>query len=146
MSNYNNIFGQVFNEITDNINNNSYSSAPLYQNIVDYDERCYKSNNLCIKYPDLVPVIINCIDKDIKLEKVKYLIGRDAEASKLIITLRKQIKLDSSKAVFLFIDNILVNSSSYMGELYDNYKLKHNIKPGDDLYFYISLQGENTFG
>jgi len=134
----------IFNK---NINKNfKFLSNSLYQNSVSYEKRCSDSQRICAKYPACVPIIVNCLDKEIKLKKNKYLAPKDIDCSKLIITIRSQIELDPSKAIFLFIDDILFSQSEIIGTIYENYKLKNKIKNDGDLYLYLTINVENTFG
>lgn len=97
--------------------------------------------SLLTKYPDRIPVIIKKKESDRFLEDLpnsKYLIPRSFKLSDLIILLRKKNKMDSSKAIFLFVDNILAPNNITMEELYYHYS--------DNGYLYITYCSESTFG
>ena len=145
---YSNTIKEIKNDIFNkNIHTNfKCLNNSLYQDSVSYEKRCLDSQRICAKYPLYVPIIVNCLDKDIKFKKNKYLAPKDIDFGKLIITIRSQIELDPSKAIFLFIDDMLFNQSENIGSIYENYKFKNKIKNNGDLYLYITINVENTFG
>jgi len=109
-----------------------------------FDERVLYSQKLLNKYPDRIPVIIekNKNDKSgllIDPTKTKYLIPKHLHISELIFLIRKNIKIDSSKAIFIFVDNILVPNNSDLDLIYLNHK-------NPDGFLYVSYSCENTFG
>ena len=53
--------------------------------------------------------------------------------------IRKRIQLPSEKAIFLFVNKTIPQSSSTMGQIYTNFK-------DEDGFLYIAYSGENTFG
>ena len=56
-----------------------------------------------------------------------------------VYIIRKRIKLDSSKALFVMINNNLFTTSHPMSELYENEK-------EEDGFLYVVYSSENTFG
>ena len=56
------------------------------------------------------------------------------------------MKLDPSKALFIFCDNTLLSGSQMINEVYKNYKYKNNIGARNDNFLYITIEEENTFG
>jgi GABA(A) receptor-associated protein len=109
-----------------------------------FEERVLYSQKLLTKYPDRIPVIIekNKYDKSnvtIDPTKCKYLIPKHLHISQLIILIRKNIKIDSNKAIFIFIDNLLVPTSSSIETIYNEHKDK-------DGFLYVSYSCESTFG
>ena len=94
------------------------------------------------KYPDRIPVIINKRETDTTLPSLdnnKYLIPRTFKFGEFVILIRKKIKLDSNKAIFVFVDNILPPNNTSLEELYSRYK-------DPDGYLYVTYCLENTFG
>jgi len=105
------------------------------------EKRIGESSRILIKYPGRIPVIV---EKDPKsklsnIDKNKYLVPIDMTLSQFIYIIRKRIKIDSSEAIFLFINNQVATNSSTMNELYQTHKDK-------DGFIYISYTSENTFG
>jgi len=125
---------------------NRVTQINTFQNEVPYQKRCEDSIRLCVKYPDYIPVIVNVNGTEIKLRKKKYLVPKDILASGFTAVIRSNVNLDKSQAMFLFCDDVLFCNMKFMGELYDSYKIRNNIKKDDDQYFYLTLCSENTFG
>ena len=117
-----------------------------FQSEVTYQKRCEDSIRICSKYPEYVPVIINVSDPEIKLRKKKYLIPKNVLSSTLLSSVRTQVIMHSNQAMFLFADDIIIDNMKFIGDLYEQYKIRNNIKPTDDQFFYITLCLENTFG
>ena len=106
------------------------------------EERFIESSRIIRKYPDRVPVIVENVpgNKTMpKLDKNKYLVPNDMTLGQFAFTIRRRIKLEPEKAMFLFINNKMIPCSELMGKIY-------NDNAEDDMFLYMSLQGENTFG
>jgi len=105
------------------------------------DERCEESIKIMKKYPSRIPIIVEKCDKcnfqDI--DKRKYLVPKDLNINQFTFIIRKRIKLDSSQAIFLMVNNVLCPSNITIGDIYDSY---HH----DDGFLYITYASENTFG
>lgn len=93
------------------------------------------------KYPDRVPVYVNKKEGSnvCDIEKHKYLVPKDMTVGQFIYVLRKNIKLKSNEALFVFINNIIVCNTDLMGEVYNKNK-------NDDKFLYVIYSSENTFG
>ena len=64
-------FNNTFKEIvTDIINTNKVYNNTKYQDSVSYQKRCEDSARLCIKYPDYVPVIVNCFNPELLIKPI----------------------------------------------------------------------------
>lgn len=94
------------------------------------------------KYPERIPVIveknIKCDDL-INIKKKKYLVPNELNISSLIYLIRKNIKLDSSKALFLMTNNKILNNNKSLYDAYEENK-------SEDGFLYIYYTSENTFG
>jgi GABA(A) receptor-associated protein len=114
----------------------------------DLSFRIEESNRILSKFPDRIPVIV--ITNNSKLEKMlkknKFLVPYDLSVSSLLANIRSQMKLDPSKALFIFCDNTLLSGSQMINEVYKNYKCKNNIGARNDNFLYITIEEENTFG
>jgi GABA(A) receptor-associated protein len=123
-------------------------SLSLKKSNDDLSKKISESIRICSKFPDRIPVII--LTKNSKLEKMlkknKFLVPSDLTVSYLLVNIRKQIKLDSFSALFMFCDNSLLSGTQTLNEIYKNYKHKNNIGPSDDNFLYITIEEENTFG
>ncbi len=107
-----------------------------------FENRLKESEKMLQKYPNKIPVIIGKLDSDKSLpliEKNKYLIPSDIAISQLMYIVRRQMKLSSEQALFLFIHHSIYTSKTLISEIYEKYKNK-------DGFLYITYAGENTFG
>uniref|UniRef100_A0A665TRS6 Gamma-aminobutyric acid receptor-associated protein-like 2 n=1 Tax=Echeneis naucrates TaxID=173247 RepID=A0A665TRS6_ECHNA len=103
--------------------------------------RCVESAKIRNKYPDRVPVIVEKVSGSqiVDIDKRKYLVPSDITVAQFMWIIRKRIQLPSEKAIFLFVDKTVPQSSLTMGQLYDKEK-------DEDGFLYVSYSGENTFG
>ena len=84
-------------------------------------------------------ILLRWIDNIDYINKNKYLVPIDLTLGQFVFVIRRRLKLDPSKAIFLFIGNIIPPTASLMMTLYDEYK-------DNDGFLYIKYSGENTFG
>jgi GABA(A) receptor-associated protein len=109
-------------------------------------ERITESNRIRSKYPTHIPVIINCDSNLGEINKQKFLVPSDVTASHLLYSVRKQMDdFKSSQSIFMFCNNGIICPTTLMGNIYDNY-LKNRKESDNDLFLYIDLCSENTFG
>ena len=106
-----------------------------------FDERSKESKKIIDKYPNRLPIIV---EKDKKsdlpnIDKHKYLVPNDISVGQFIYIIRKRIKLQPEKALYIFVDNILPPTASDISTVYDNHK-------DEDGFLYFTYAGENTFG
>jgi len=94
------------------------------------------------KYPDRVPVYVSKKENSLvnDVEKHKYLVPKDMTMGNFMYVLRKNIKLKSDQALFVFVNNLIACNSDLIGEIYNNYYDK------DDKFLHVVYSGENTFG
>jgi len=107
-----------------------------------FDERIKYVNKILTKHPDHVPVVIEKCNKDKTtpdIDKNKYIIPRSLNISEFIFIIRKRIKIDSNKAIFIFINNLLIPMNTTVGSVYDEHK-------ENDSILYVKYSSENTFG
>ncbi|PRQ52781.1 putative autophagy protein Atg8 ubiquitin [Rosa chinensis] len=92
-------------------------------------------------YPDRVPVIVERAEKsDVPdIEKNKYLVPADITVGQFVFVIRKKIKLDPDKAIFIFVKNILPPTAALMSAIYEENK-------DEDGFLYMTYSGESTFG
>ncbi|KAM4744013.1 gamma-aminobutyric acid receptor-associated protein-like 2 isoform 1-T1 [Anableps anableps] len=129
------------------------------------EHRCLESTKIRSKYPDRVPVSVRggagaaprlpasltalCVcqvivekvsgSQIVDIDKRKYLVPSDITVAQFMWIIRKRIQLPSEKAIFLFVDKTVPQSSITMGQLYDKEK-------DEDGFLYVAYSGENTFG
>lgn len=110
-----------------------------------FQERLEETRRVMGKYPDRIPIICEKINdsknKDLPIiEKIKYLVPKDLTMSQFLYVIRNRMKLSPEKAIFLFIDNSTIPSSSAtILNIYSQYK-------DSDGFLYITYSGENVFG
>ena len=93
------------------------------------------------KYGDRVPGSVERAEKsDIPtLDKKKYLVPADLTVGQFVYVIRKRIKLNAEKAIFIFVNNVLPPTAALMNAIYEEHK-------DDDGFLYVTYSGENTFG
>jgi GABA(A) receptor-associated protein len=67
------------------------------------------------------------------------LVPNDLTVGQFQFVIRKRIKLDSQKALFIFINGKLPITSELLKNVYEKEK-------DDDGFLYVGYAGENTFG
>ena len=90
-------------------------------------------------YPNCYPIILKVSDETQELNKCKLLVPKDSSVSNLMSQIRHHNKLNSKDAYFLFINNILINTSESIENIY----IEHKSQNG---FLYITVKKENTFG
>ena len=106
-----------------------------------FEQRKVESQKIKDKYSDRVPVIVEKVPgAEIEtIDKRKYLVPNDITVAQFMWIVRKRINMPAEKALFLFIEKSIPNTSCTMGEIYDE-------KRDEDGFLYIQYSGENTFG
>jgi hypothetical protein len=94
------------------------------------------------KYYGFVPAII-LPDKEIEMCKRRFLLPETENFGYCVASIRKNIQLKPSEAVFFLIDNKIMDMTQNIGAFYSQYKL--NKKP-EDAFLYINIIKEKTFG
>ena len=125
---------------------NSYNSQK-YEYINKYKskdiaDRQRESSNVIIKYPDRVPVIVDTNDNSSfneKLDKHKFVVPDTLSVSEFVIIIRKRLRIDSSKAIFVFCGNTILIGSMPIRQIYDKYK-------EEDGFLYLIYKAESTYG
>jgi len=94
------------------------------------------------KYPDYIPIILRTKSKsNIKLNKIKYLVGEEITVAQFLSIIRKKIhNFNKSDSIFLFINNTLPIQQNTLGNLYNQYK------DTETNMLFVTVCKENTFG
>lgn len=106
------------------------------------EDRKNETTKIMKKYDDRIPIIIERSARtDLPdVEKNKYLVPDNLTVGQFIFTaLRTRLKIDNSKALFVFIDDQIPPTSASLKEIYDEHK-------DEDGFLYMTYAGENTFG
>ncbi len=114
-----------------------------YKKIIPFKNRKNECDRIRAKYPDRIPVIVerSMFSKELnEIDKKKFLIPADLTVGQFVYVIRRRITLSSDKALFIFInDDLMPSSSELLSVIWKNYKEK-------DGYLYVKYSGENTFG
>lgn len=113
---------------------------------IDLDKRISESNRILAKFPDKIPVIVESSDKDLikQMKKNKFLSPYDISVSQFMYSIRRQLNLNASEALFLFCNNTLINGTDIMGKIYEEYIYGNS--GNNDRFLYVQISKENTFG
>ena len=113
----------------------------MYKTARSFSERCAESRQMCHRYSDRVPVIIEPRGVGTpSIDKRKYMAPKDLLASQLLYVVRRRLNMRSDQALFFFLeDRTLVPSSSSVHEIYSRHA-------DDDGFLYMTYSLENTFG
>ena len=105
------------------------------------EQRKSEAEKIRTKYPDRIPVVVERVQNSQipEIDKRKFLVPNDISVAQFMWIIRKRIQLPSEKAIFLFVNKTIPQSSSTMGQIYNNFK-------DEDGFLYIAYSGENTFG
>tara|TARA_B100001093_G_scaffold419657_1_gene411277 strand:- start:139 stop:489 length:351 start_codon:yes stop_codon:yes gene_type:complete len=106
-----------------------------------FDKRLSESKRIIEKYPTKIPIIVEKQNKsDVPdIDKQKYLVPNDLTMGQFVYVIRRRLKLDPEKAIFIFINNILPPTSAVVQQVYEEHK-------DDDGFLYVTYSGENSFG
>jgi GABA(A) receptor-associated protein len=107
-----------------------------------FEKRKEESRKISEKYTDRIPIICEKNPQSIDtpdIDKKKYLVPSDLTVGQFLFVVRKRMKLSPEKAIFLFINNIIPNSTELISQMYKQYK-------DEDGFLYIVYSGESTFG
>jgi GABA(A) receptor-associated protein len=120
--------------------------SSVYKNTFPLEERKQKSFKMTSPYPDRIPVIVEMSQSSANYtsyinasHKVKYLVPYDITMGQFIKILRDKIKLESSTALFFFINNKIFPITSSVGNIYKEHA-------DEDGFLYIEFCEESTFG
>ena len=112
----------------------------LFKQTYTLEERKREASRIRSKYPDRVPIILERNGEEVpNIDKKKYLVPADLTIGQFCYVIRKRLKLNSEKAIFLFINGKLPPTSSLISIIYDEHK-------DTDGFLYVTYSGENTFG
>ena len=92
-------------------------------------DRIDESTRIIKKYPNHIPIIVDCCeDMNDALKRRKFLVPDELSVSHLLYSIRKQMtENNSSKAIFIFLDKILLCSSHTLSDVYNEYKVRNKI-------------------
>lgn len=106
-----------------------------------FEKRSEEVARIRQKYPDRIPMIVECVKgSEIPvIDKTKFLVPEDLTVGQFVYVVRRRIKLNPEKAIFIFFQNVLPPTAALVSSIYDDYK-------DEDGFLYCLYSGENTFG
>jgi len=118
-----------------------------FKETYSFDKRVQLAIKIRKSYPDKIPLIVEVAksnnNDDLNLSQTKYLVPIDSTMGQFLTELRKNLKLTSKDAIFLFVHtpkgDVLVPIGRPLGEIYENYK-----EPCG--FLYITVAREAVFG
>jgi GABA(A) receptor-associated protein len=105
-------------------------------------QRFKESSEIRQRFPGKIPIIVDRahIATDMPLiQKSKYMVPGTMTLGQFIYVIRRQLTLPPEKALFVFVENTLPPSSTFMSEIYAKYSSL-------DGFVYMLYSGESTFG
>ena len=119
---------------------NKIITVDTFKEKIPFEKRVEQSKSIMEKYPTRVPVICERLTQKIQpLDRKKYLCPDDLTMGNFMYVIRKRLKLESSKAIYLFVNDRIIPVSQTLGVVYD----EHQDKDG---FLYIKYDSESTFG
>lgn len=115
-----------------------------------FEERVAEADRILEKYPNKIPIIVELnekygwftkTEKLPNLDKTKYLVPDELKFGQFIQVIRKRIKLDPEKAMFIFVGDSgeIPPSGETLAEVYQ----KHQ---DSDKFLYLLITGESIYG
>ena len=106
-----------------------------------FDKRVAESKRIIEKYPSKIPIIVEKQkNSDVSdIDKQKYLVPNDLTMGQFVYVIRRRLKLEQEKAIFIFVNNILPPTSAFVQQVYEEHR-------DDDGFLYVTYSGENSFG
>lgn len=113
-----------------------------YKTEKTFEQRKHEANSMMLKYPSRIPLIIEpAADAKVQMDKRKFMVPKTITCAQFTWIIRRRMgtKLDSSQAMFIFVNNRLINPSQMICETY-------HTNSDDDGFLYLVYGFENTFG
>jgi GABA(A) receptor-associated protein len=111
-----------------------------YKQRYSFAQRKEISERLRQSHPDRVPIILVRGNNVQEVERQKYLVPSDTTVGKFLYEVRKNLKLNAEKAIFIFTNKqTLPPITLPIGTLYQHFQ-------DEDGFLYLTYSGENTFG
>ena len=91
---------------------------------------------------DIIPIIVEKAGtRDVpQINSTKFLVDKNMTIDKFLFQIRRQLHINSSEAMFLFINNkVIPSNSDKLGSIYQDYM-------DSDGFLYITYCLENVFG
>ena len=99
--------------------------SSLFKESYEFKDRKKEADRIREKYPDRVPIIVGKSNKSTDIpdiDKKKYLVPSDLTIGQFVYVIRKRIKLQPEKAIYLFVNNCLPPTSQPLSITYKEHK------------------------
>jgi GABA(A) receptor-associated protein len=118
----------------------STSNISYYKQQYPFEKRKNDSERILAKYPDRIPIIVERFGDNVpEIDRKKYLVPDDLSMCNFMYVIRKRLKLEPEKALYLFINSKIVTGTKNLTTIYNKYQ-------DEDGFLYIKYSGETTFG
>ena len=106
-----------------------------------FENRKKESDRVIEKYPDRIPVIVERTKKAKvpNIDRNKFLVPNNLTMGQLVYVIRKRIRIEAEKAIFLFVNKQILCNTSTLSEVY----ARHSDNDG---FLYVEYMEENVFG
>tara|TARA_Y100000816_G_C26096280_1_gene580258 strand:- start:663 stop:1091 length:429 start_codon:yes stop_codon:yes gene_type:complete len=137
-------FNKINNFVEDKVNNINLKIKKeinsTYKENNGFEKRKNASDLILAKYPNRIPIICERYDKTLpELDRKKYLVPEDLTMVNFLYVIRKRLKLEPHKSLYLAVNNKIPPVSLFVSTIYDKY---HD----EDGFLYIKYCEETTFG
>jgi GABA(A) receptor-associated protein len=93
-----------------------------------------------VQHYERVPLILERGSRETPaIDKEKFLVPRDLTVGQLTFVVRKRLKLDATRTIFLLVSNQLLTSTTTIASVYDRHR-------NEDGFLYVTYTFENAFG
>lgn len=120
-----------------------FGTSIHFKSEFSFAKRSIESKRIMSKYNDKIPIICEkakTADKNCpQIDKKKYLVPNDLTVAQFVYVIRKRLKLDAEKSMFIFVNGQIPTNSHMICDLYDKNK-------DEDGFLYVTYALENTFG
>ena len=102
-----------------------------------------EADRIMQKYPDRIPIIVSRSQNSTytpEIDKSKFLVPVDLTVGQFLYVIRKRLKLDPGKALYMFVDNTVACNTELI------YKVYNESYDKEDHFLYAAYSCENTFG
>ena len=111
-----------------------------YKSNYSFEHRKKTSDLILAQYPNRIPIICERYNKSLpELDRKKYLVPEDLTMTNFLFVIRKRLKLESHKSLYLAVNNKIPPITLLVSTIYDKY---HD----EDGFLYIKYCEETTFG
>ena len=134
------ILTTVVNTVTNTVTNAISATGDA---VVGTAKSRVEADRIMAKYPDRIPVLVTRNERSSTtpfIDKNKYLVPCDLTIGQLLYVIRKRLHMSPERALFLFVDNMIVSNSELVSSVYS---VSHDPEDG---FLHVVYSCENVFG